>query len=68
MALSAAQKKASAKYDREHIATLGCRVKREDAEAFKAYCERNGKTTNSALKEFVLSCIGQSQKEESANA
>jgi len=57
-----AQKKASAKYQRENIASLACRVKKEQAEAFKEYCAGLGKTSNAVLKEYVLDCIG--EKEE----
>lgn len=58
MAVSEAQKKASNKYNREHMATLGCKVKKEDAEAFKAYCTAHGKTPNTELKDHVMRCIG----------
>lgn len=57
MAVSEAQKKASNKYNQKNMATLGCKVKKEDAEAFKEYCADRGVTTNTALKEFVLNCI-----------
>lgn len=57
MTTSAAQKKASAKYHRENIASVACRVRKEQADRFKAYCESHGKTSNAVLKEFVLKCI-----------
>jgi predicted DNA-binding protein len=57
MAVSEAQKKAAAKYHRENIASIACRVRKEQAEKFKAYCEAQGKTSNAVLKEFVLECI-----------
>lgn len=38
-----AQKRASDKYQRENIASLACRVKKEQAEKFKAYCAGQGK-------------------------
>lgn len=57
MSPSEAQKKASAKYHKENIASLACRVKKEQAEKFKAYCEAQGKTSNAVLREFVMSCI-----------
>lgn len=59
MASSEAQKKASAKYHRENIASLACRVRKEQAEKFKAYCEAQGKTSNAVLREFVFSCINE---------
>lgn len=54
---SEAQKAASAKYQREHIASVACRLKKEQAEAFKRYCEAQGKTPNAVLREFILECI-----------
>lgn len=57
MAVSEAQKKASDKYNREHMTTLGCKVRKEDAEYFKAYCASEGKTANTALREYVMKCI-----------
>lgn len=61
MALTEAKKRANAKYQAKTIASLACRVKKEQAEAFKAYCESAGKTSNAALKDFVLSCIGEQE-------
>ena len=58
MAPSEAQKKASAKYQKENIASLACRVKKEQAEKFKSYCESIGKTSNAVLRDYVLQCIG----------
>ena len=57
MAISEAQKKAAAKYHKENIASLACRVKKEQADKFKTYCENIGKTSNAVLREYVLSCI-----------
>lgn len=57
MAPSEAQKKASNKYNLEHMTTLGCKVKKEDAEKFKQYCATQGKTSNTVLKEYVFTCI-----------
>lgn len=59
MSPSDAQKRASAKYQKENISSLACRVKKEQAEKFKSYCESMGKTSNAVLKEYVLECIGE---------
>lgn len=64
MAPSEAQKRASAKYQKENIASLACRVKKDQAEAFKAYCAELGKTANNVLREYVLECIGEKEKAE----
>ena len=37
MAVSEAQKRASNKYNLENMATLGCKVKKDDAEKFKEF-------------------------------
>lgn len=54
---SEAQKKAANKYNLQHMSTVGCKVTKEQAAAFKAYSSALGKTSNAVLKEFVLSCI-----------
>ena len=61
MSPSDAQKKAAAKYHKENIASLACRVKKEQAEKFKAYCEAQGKTSNAVLREYVLECITENE-------
>ena len=61
MATSEAQKRASAKYQEKNIASLACRVKKEQAEKFKEYCVRQGKTSNAVLREFVMQCIGEQE-------
>lgn len=62
MAPSESQKRASLKWDKENMATLGCKIKKEQAEKFKAYCKDQGKTSNAVLREYVLDCID--EKEE----
>ncbi len=59
MAVSEAQKKASAKYQKENIASLACRVKKEQAEQFRQYCDKIGQSPNAVIKAFVISCINQ---------
>lgn len=61
MSPSEAQKKAAAKYHKENIASLACRVKKEQADKFKAYCESQGKTSNAVLREYVLECIAENE-------
>ena len=46
---------------KENIASLACRVKKEQAEKFKAYCEAQEKTSNAVLREFVMRCIGENE-------
>lgn len=64
MAPTEAQKRASAKYQKDKIASLACRVKKEHAEKFKVYCASINKTSNAVLKEFVLDCINEQDTDE----
>lgn len=57
MAVSEKKKVSNAKWDRKNMTTLGCRVKKEEAAAFKEHCAHDGKTSNTVLKEFVLKTI-----------
>ena len=66
MAISEAQKKASAKYHKENIASLACRVRKEQADKFKVYCQSIGKTSNAVLREYVLECINETPSIEEA--
>jgi len=61
MAPSESQKRASLKWDKENMTTLGCKIRREHAVAFKAYCKKHGKTSNTVLKDYVLECIGEQE-------
>ena len=51
--VSDAQKKASAKWDKENMGVLACKVKRETAEQFKAACAAQGTTSNAVLQQAV---------------
>lgn len=57
MAISEAKKKANQKWDSANMATMACKVKREQAEQFRAYCTNKGETVNAVLQGFVSSCI-----------
>lgn len=61
MAVSEAKKRANKKYQAEHIASLACRVKKEQADKFKAYCADIGKTSNAVLRDYVLECIDEKE-------
>ena len=64
MPVSEAQKRASNKYQATHMATLGCKVKKHQAAAFKEHAAQRGKTSNTMLKEYVLDCIGEGETME----
>ncbi len=48
-----ARKRANAKWDKENMVVLACKVKRETAEQFKAACAAQGTTTNAVLQQAV---------------
>lgn len=55
--ISEKKKISNAKWDKENMSTLGCRVRKSDAEKFKQYAKEQGKTANTVLKEYVMECI-----------
>ena len=64
MAVAESRKRANVKWDAENMTTLGCRVKKEQADRFKAYCSEIGKTSKAVLRDYVLDCIGEKQDTE----
>ncbi len=58
MTRSEARKRANNKWDAANMVVLGCKVRREKAEAFKALCKEAGTTPNAvftaALDAFML--------------
>ncbi len=59
MAISDSQKRATAKWDKANMTTLGCKVKKEYALKFKKYAAKINKTPNALLKEYVMKCISE---------
>lgn len=57
MALTDAKRKANNKYIAEHMTVLGCKVRKDKAERFKAACASAGTTVNAvftaAMDEFL---------------
>ena len=43
------------------MSVVGCKVKKDQAEKFKAYCASMGKTSNAVLRDYVLDCIGEKE-------
>jgi hypothetical protein len=68
MPVSKARRAANDKWDKANMTTLGCKVKKEEATAFKDYAAQQGKTSNTMLKEYVMECINpESEKGDEAN-
>ena len=43
------------------MSVVGCKVKKDQAEKFKAYCAGLGKTSNAVLRDYVLDCIDEKE-------
>lgn len=50
MALTDAKRRANNKYIKEHMATLGCKVRKAQAEEFKLICKATGTTPNAVFR------------------
>lgn len=51
--VSDAQKRANNKYQLKHYTVLGCKLKMEDAEAFRAACTAAGTTPNAVFRAAI---------------
>lgn len=56
-AVSRAQRKSANKWDAAHMATMACKIKAEEAQAFKDYAEARGTTVNALLAGFIRRCL-----------
>lgn len=63
MPVAKSKRIANDKWDKENMTTLGCKVKKIEAEAFKKYSSNLGKTSNTVLKEFVQQCINEAESD-----
>ena len=57
--VSEAQKKARNKWDKENMAQISCKLKKEYKERFQKYAKEQGKTVNALLTEYIVRCIGE---------
>ena len=53
MAVSDSRRRANNKWDAANMTTLGCRMKRADAEDFKAACKDSGTSPNAVFNTAV---------------
>ena len=60
MPMSEARKRANAKWDRQNMATIGVRLRKPEAEQFKAICKERAATPNSVLVKLVRAIIADS--------
>lgn len=57
MAVSEKKKKSNAKWDKENMTVLACKVRREVADKFKAACKSEDTTSNAVLQQAVNAYI-----------
>ena len=63
-----ARKRANAKWDKENMVVLACKVKRETAEQFKAACAAQGTTSNAVLQQAVKTFLDEHPAPEQLHA
>ena len=63
-----ARKRANAKWDKENMVVLACKVKRETAEQFKAACAAQGTTSNAVLQRAVKAYLNEHLAPEQPHA
>ncbi|MDE6425835.1 MAG: hypothetical protein K2K89_06830 [Ruminococcus sp.] len=62
--LTKSHKDGNRKWDSEHMATIGCRLRKSQAEKFKEYAKKQGTTANALLKEYILTTLQQEDEKE----
>lgn len=65
---SAAQRRAQNAYDKKNFCVLGCKIKKADAEEFKAACKDSGTTVNAVFTAAAAEFMENYKKEEKNNA
>ena len=52
-----AQKKARNKWNKQHMSTIACSLKKTYAEQFKQYAEEHGTTPSTILREYIIELL-----------
>lgn len=63
-----AQRRAKNKYEAKTMSVLGCKMKKADAEEFKAACKDSGTTVNAVFTAAAAEFMENYKKEEKNNA
>ena len=58
-----AKRAANNKWDAENMKNIACKIKKEEAEAFKEYAAERKTTPNALLRNFIYKCIGKNKEE-----
>ena len=56
---SALEKQHDAERMAKEFATVGTKIRREEANAFKAWCQRRSLTAHTAIRNYILACIAE---------
>lgn len=64
MTVSRAKRASNNKWDKENMKIVACKIRKEDADAFKQYADNNNRTPNSLLRNYIYQCIGKSETED----
>lgn len=59
-----AQKKARDKWDRENMTVMGCKVKKSDAERYKAAAAARGTTCSEVMRRALEELVGEQGNSE----
>lgn len=63
MALTDAKRRANNKYIKENMTTLGCKMRKDDAAAFKIACNIMGTTPNAVFRRAVDAFMADYEKQ-----
>lgn len=55
-----------AAWRKKNYKRIGVKLYKNDAQAFENYCKENGKSVNSALREYVAACLGRPLEKRTA--
>lgn len=58
MPVSRAKRASNNKWDKENMKIVACKIKKDDAEAFKQYADEKNTTPNALLRNYIYNCIG----------
>ena len=64
MALTDAKRRANNKYIAEHMTVLGCKVKKEEADSFRAACAARGTTVNAVFRRAMEDFMGKQKQDK----
>ena len=64
MPVAKSKRNANNKWDAKNMKIVACKIKKEDAEAFKVHAKEQSTTPNALLRGYIYSCIGKTPTED----